>query len=99
MRCPLPCVVLLALCSASGAFAGLLYNNTTTDTGDTLLYSAGPYTGIGDQIHLVAPGNAVSALLQMYNLGAPGTFDVALRFYQVGAPMGDRKSTRLNSSH
>ena len=88
MKCPLPCVLLLALSSAPGAFAGLLYDNITTDTGDTLLYSAGGYTGIGDQIHLVAPGNAVAALLQMYNAGAAGTFDVDLRFYQVDAPVG-----------
>src|ERR1035438_1199991 len=88
MKCPLPCVLLLALSSAPGAFAGLLYDNTTTDTGDTLLYSAGGYTGIGDQIHLIAPGNAVSALLQLYNAGAAGTFDAELRFYQVGAPVG-----------
>jgi hypothetical protein len=88
MKCPLPCVVLLALSSASGAFAGLLYDNSTTDTGNTLLYSAGAYTGIGDQIHLAAPGNAVSALLQMWNDGAAGTFDVALQVYQVGAPVG-----------
>ena len=88
MKCPLPCVVLLALSSASGAFAGLLYDNTTVDQSHTLIYSTGPYTGIGDQIHLVAAGNAVSALLQMYNNGGAGTFDAELRFYQVGAPVG-----------
>lgn len=89
MKSPLPCVVLLALSSASGAFAGLLYDNTTTDTLDTFYYSIGPYTGIGDQIHLVAAGNAVSALLQLYNAGGAGTFDAELRFYKVGAPVGD----------
>ena len=88
MKYPLPCVVLLALSSASGAFAGLLYDNTTVDQSHTLIYSTGPYTGIGDQIHLVAAGNAVSALLQMYNNGGAGTFDAELRFYQVGAPVG-----------
>jgi len=88
MKCPLPCVVLLALSSASGAFAGLLYDNTTVDQSHTLIYSTGPYTGIGDQIHLVAAGNAVSALLQMYNNGGAGTFDAELRFYQVDAPVG-----------
>jgi hypothetical protein len=88
VKCPLPCVVLLALAGASGAFAGLLYDNTTTPTPDTVLYSAGAYTGIGDQIHLAAPGDAAMALLQFFNAGGAGTFDAELRFYQVGAPVG-----------
>src|ERR1035441_5200274 len=52
MKCPLPCVVLLALSSAPGAFAGLLYDNTTTDTGNTLLYSAGLLTASGARTRL-----------------------------------------------
>src|ERR1035441_2493748 len=88
MKCPLRCVILLALTGSPGMCLGLLYDNTTTDTLQTVPYSAGPYTGIGDQIHMVAAGNAVSALLQLYNAGAAGTFDAELRFYQVGAPVG-----------
>jgi hypothetical protein len=68
-----------------------LYDNTTTDTGDTVLYSGGPFTGLGDQIHLVSPGTAATALLQMYNAATgSGTFDVSLRFYQVGSPVGSQ---------
>jgi hypothetical protein len=80
---------MLSLALAPGAVAGLLYDNTTNDTGDTLLFSSGPYSGIGDQIHLVAASDdSASALLQLFNAGGPGTFDIELRFYQVGAPVG-----------
>src|SRR3954447_20874344 len=81
-------VTLLALTAAPGAFAGLLYDNTAIDTLHTLIYSVGPYTGIGDQIQLTAPGNAVTALLQLYNAGGPGNFDAELRFYETGGPVG-----------
>jgi len=89
MKSSLLCAALLALFSAPGAIAGLLYDNTTTDTLDTVFFSSGPYTGLGDQIHLVesSPG-AETAMLQMYNAGSAGTFDAELRLYQVGAPVG-----------
>lgn len=61
---------------------------TTTDTLNTLLYSVGPYSGIGDQIHLIAAGSATQALVQLFNAGGAGTFDAVLRLYEVGAPVG-----------
>jgi hypothetical protein len=81
--------MLLALSSASGVFgAAFLYDNTALDTGNALLYSVGPYSGIGDQIRLASNGRADYAQLQFFNAGAAGSFDVQLRFYEVGAPVG-----------
>jgi hypothetical protein len=80
----------LILACAYGARADttLLYDNTTTDTGDTTLYSVGPYTALGDQLNLVSQGLATQAQVQMYNNGNAGTFDAELDFFQVGGPVG-----------
>ena len=80
-------LALLTLSSASGGFAAL-YDNTAIDTRHTLLYSVGPYNGIGDQIQLGGPGVGWFAKVQLFNEGGPGTFDAELRFYEVGAPVG-----------
>jgi hypothetical protein len=81
---------LLALSGAPRALeaAALLYDNTAVDTFNTLFYSVGPYNGIGDQVVLATPGVAATAQLQFFNAGHPGTFDVELRLYEAGTPVG-----------
>lgn len=66
----------------------LLYDNTTTDTLATVLYSLGPYAALGDQIHLVSAGTANQAKVQMFNNGGAGTFNAELDFFNAGSPLG-----------
>lgn len=81
--------VLLTLGLGSRLLAStLLYDNTTTDTGDTLLYSVGNYVALGDQIQLVSAGTATQAEVQLFNNGTGGTFDAELDLFNVGAPVG-----------
>ena len=89
LRCSLlPFALLLGFTSASSAV--VLYNNTATDTFDTQLYSAvqPPYTALGDQIHLISPGIADQAEVELFNNGDAGTFDAELDFFDVGLPVG-----------
>jgi len=81
-------IALLMLTTASGAWASLLYDNTSTDTGDTVLYSIGPYTALGDQIQLDSAGVATQAEVELFNNGVAGTFDAELDFFNVGSPVG-----------
>ena len=67
----------------------IAYRNTTTDTFDTVFYSAGPYSQLGDQIHLAGTDRlATIAIVQFFNNGATSTFDATLRLYGVGSPVG-----------
>lgn len=66
----------------------LLYDNTTVDSGDTVLYSTGPFVALGDQIHLVSAGTATQAKVELFNIGDAGTFDAELDFFDVGSPIG-----------
>ena len=89
VRCKLlPFALLLGF--APEAHAVILYNNTTTDTLDTVLYSdvQPPYTALGDQIHLISAGVANQAEVEMFNNGDAGTFDAKLDFFDVGSPVG-----------
>jgi hypothetical protein len=79
--------ILFLAFGCQGAFA-TLYDNTTSDTLNTLFYSVGPYSGIGDQIELASDRRAASAELQFFNAAAPGEFNAQLRFYEVGSPVG-----------
>jgi hypothetical protein len=81
-------IALLMLTTASGAWASLLYDNTSTDTGYTVLYSIGPYTALGDQIQLDSAGVATQAEVELFNNGSAGTFDAELNFFDVGSPVG-----------
>jgi hypothetical protein len=89
LRYTLPFALLMLGC-ASGARATVLYDNTTTDTLDTFLYSLAqpPYTALGDQIHLISAGTANQAQVEMFNNGDAGTFDATLDFFNVGSPVG-----------
>ena len=66
----------------------ILYDNTANPTPDTVLFSVGPYTAIGDQLHLVSAGTANQAAVEFYNNGGAGTFDAELDFFAVGSPVG-----------
>lgn len=81
-------IALLMLTTAPGAWASLLYDNTTTDTGETVLYSIGPYTALGDQIQLDSAGVATQAEVELFNNGGAGTFDAQLNFFDVASPVG-----------
>src|SRR5262249_18715123 len=79
---------MLCALSASG-FGAPVYSNTTTDTLDTLAYSANGFTEIGDQIHLFGTDRfATRGTVQFYNQGSAGLFDATLRLFAVGAPVG-----------
>src|SRR5713101_3416210 len=59
-------IVVAAACIIStSAFAALVYDNSATDTGDTLVYGANGFSQIGDQVHLAGTGRlATSATVQ-----------------------------------
>ncbi len=79
---------LICMVSAQ-AFGGIIYSNTTTDTLDTLAYTANGYTQIGDQVLLAGTDRlATLATVQFFNLGSAGTFDATLRLFNAGAPVG-----------
>ena len=80
--------LLLAVASTLPA-AAVVYQNTTTDTGNAFQFSANPFTQIGDQIGLAGTDRvAVSSLVELFNDGNAGTVDVILRLFQVGLPVG-----------
>lgn len=80
---------LAVFANAAAMASNIVYSNTTTDMQDTVFYSAGTYSELGDQIHLDGTDRlASSAVVQFYNNGAAGTFDATLRLYQVGSPVG-----------
>lgn len=83
-------LVLVSLLAPIALHATIVFSNTTNDTGNTFLYSFGPYVEIGDQIALVSTQRAANtAVTQFFNNGgSAGTFDATLRFFQVGAPVG-----------
>jgi hypothetical protein len=84
-------VVAAACVFSTSAFAALVYDNSATDTGDTLVYAANSFTQIGDQVHLAGTGRlTTSATVQFFNLGAAGTFDAALGLFNVGSPVGSQ---------
>lgn len=80
---------LILTLAAAAAPAAVIYSNTATDSGDTILFSVGPFTEIGDRITLGGTARlAQQGEVEFFNLGAAGTFDAKLRFYQAGAPVG-----------
>jgi len=76
IRTYLRSVVAAACIFSTPALATIVYDDTTTDTGDTLAYVANGFTQIGDQVHLAGTDRlATSATVQFFNFGAAGTFD------------------------
>jgi hypothetical protein len=88
MKSALLPIALLTLGCGFAARGDLLYDNTTTDTGDTVFYSIGPYTALGDEITLASAGTAGLAQVELYNNGDAGTFDAQLNVFNVGSPVG-----------
>lgn len=69
--------------------AATVYNNTANDAFDSIFFSMGGYSEIGDAISLDGTERLLSqASIQLFNLGSDGAFDVALRFYLPGSPVG-----------
>ena len=80
----------LALAGFAPAHAATIYQNTTQDTLLTYFYSTG-ITQLGDSITLGGVDRlADSASIQVYNSGSAGTFDVTLRFFNTGSPVGSQ---------
>ena len=82
----------LVLAGASVAQASVVYNNTTTDTLQTFVYSAGAYSQIGDTITLGGTDRTLTdATVQFFNLSdSGGTFSASLRFWNTGGPVGSQ---------
>ncbi len=90
MRRQLLIRLLLALTAAAVASpaASILYDNTSTDTGYSVFYSASGVSEIGDRLQLTGAATVGSVTTQFYNGGSDATFDAILRFYEVGSPVG-----------
>lgn len=74
------------LFTATALHAATVYNNTITDTLDTVVYSTGVYTEIGDRILLAGTDRvADTAAAQFYNLGDDGNFVAKLNLYGVNS--------------
>ncbi len=79
-------LLLAGLVSATALQASPVYDNTTTDTFDTVVYSTAPYTEIGDRIQLAGTErSAGTAAAQVYNLGSGGNFDATLYLYGLAS--------------
>ncbi|MBN8730413.1 MAG: hypothetical protein J0L64_07735 [Acidobacteria bacterium] len=71
------------------AQAAIVYDNTVSDSGQTIFFGEGPYSEIGDSIVLGGSERRLTdATVQFYNSGGEGTFDATLRFYLAGVPVG-----------
>ena len=73
------------------AHGGTVYSDTLNDTLNVLAY-AGSFTQLGDQVSLL-PGNfriATQATVEVFKAGGAGTFDVTLRLFNVGSPVGSQ---------
>lgn len=84
----------LTLACAGVAPAGIIFDNTSFDTLDSVFYSVGPYTAIGDGLTLGGVDRRLTiAEAQFFNNGSSGTFDATLKFWAltnstVGAQIG-----------
>jgi hypothetical protein len=71
-----------------------IYQNTTTDTGDTISYTANGFSQIGDELQLAGTDRlATLARVQFFNDGLAGTFDATLKFFSLGEPVGAQIGT------
>jgi|SRR5665213_4261185 len=92
----------LAFAAVSGATAGsIVYDNTTTDKLEDVLYSIGPYTQIGDQVTLGGLDRALTdASVQFFNEGGSGgTFDAVLRFWNPGTDAGTPVGAQIGGDY
>jgi hypothetical protein len=93
--------LLLILAAAPLRAATIIYDNTTTDTLESILFSAGPYTAVGDTITFATTLRLLTgAEIQLFNAGSvPGTFSALLQFYQVGSPVGTAIGTTYQAAN
>lgn len=71
------------------AQAAIVYDNTAADSLETVFFSVGPYSEIGDSIVLGGTERRLTeASVQFFNAGGEGTFDATLQFYLAGVPVG-----------
>jgi hypothetical protein len=95
MKTPFFPALALALFSASSSWAGIVYDNTTTDTLTTYFYAVPfgntPFSQIGDSITLGGTDRTLTnAAVQFFNNGSTGTFTATLSFWNVGGPVGSQ---------
>jgi hypothetical protein len=82
--------ILAALFAVPGRANVIVYNNGTVDTAFGLDLISG-YDAVGDSITLQnnTPGLLLNfAQAEFFNIGAAGTFDATLQFFQTGSPVG-----------
>ena len=91
-------LLIAGLFAATALQAAPVYNNTTTDTLNTVVYSSGVFSDIGDQIHLAGTERiGDNAAAQFYNLGSDGTFVAHLNLYGLPANNTDVVGSLLGS--
>lgn len=78
----------LALAALPGTGA-VIYNNPASGLPDTVMFGAGSYLWIGDEIQLTGTQRVgTQATVQFFNAGVSGAFEAVLQFWQIGAPVG-----------
>lgn len=78
--------LLVGLVAAASLHAAPVYDNTTTDTLQTISYSASAFSEIGDRITLGGTERHVStATAQFFNGGGEGSFAATLNFYDAAS--------------
>jgi hypothetical protein len=94
--------ILLALIvlAQSIGLGATIYNNTVTDTGDTLFFSVAPYSEIGDVIQVSGTERfATRAWVQFFNGGTSGAFDATFRIYALGLSSGSPVGGQIGSDY
>lgn len=77
--------LLVVLCLVTGVCrAAPVYDNTSVDTLNSVMFSAERFVQLGDQVQLAAPSQLASLETQFFNLGDDTTFDATLSFYRTG---------------
>jgi hypothetical protein len=87
----------MATLFAGSASAGILYStNPAADALNDVVFSSGPFTGIGDSIVLTGAGVANTAAVEFFNDGSAGTFNASLTFFNAGTPVGSEIGSAYN---
>lgn len=91
--------LIAGLVAATALQAAPVYDNTTTDTFRTVVYSANAFTEIGDRIQLAGTERlGTSATVQFYNASDfSGSFDATLNLYGLPANNVDVVGSLLGS--
>jgi hypothetical protein len=82
-------LLILAFTASLSPAATIVYDNSSGDTGNSIMYAADGYTEIGDRILLGGLARSITeAQIQMFNGGQAGTFDANLHFRYLDTPVG-----------